>query len=252
MTSRMIRSAFGVTMILGLATGVPRAGIRRRTREPCRGRGRRDDRARLHRMNRHVHPSAPAESPPVWLYVPAPAARTALPAPGEPVTPSEPRRRAEPRAVERAIDLPALARRNPYLAFHRGWVHGYWTARIADSRLRPIAGPDGAEATSWNGPRPGPGWGWAGGSPPGSSARWSIPGDTSPMTTRSTAPAPGRLRAAAVRRLFPSDPCPEPAADRYAPPRCPHHLPIGARGLPRRGLHAGPPADRRGAQADAR
>jgi hypothetical protein len=60
--------------------------------------------------------------------------------PSEPMRPApagssgEATERREARGMDLALNLPALARRNPYLVYHRGWVYGYWNARIADSR----------------------------------------------------------------------------------------------------------------------
>ncbi len=88
----------------------------------------------------------------------APAVRpSALSAPTTARPPAEP--------VSRVRRVPALVRNNPYMAFHRGWVHGYWNTAASRSTSRASspasAGePGGPGAASATVPEPGMGLGW--------------------------------------------------------------------------------------------
>jgi tetratricopeptide (TPR) repeat protein len=102
-------------------------------------------------------PSMPAQAPPVWVdSTPAQAS----PAQGT-VTPSESADRAETRGMDLAVRLPAVARGNPYLAYHRTWFNSYWTARLTRSWSRSTPAYAGTEAASWKGPIVGLGLGWS-------------------------------------------------------------------------------------------
>ena len=81
------------------------------------------------------------------------------------VNPSESADRAEMSRLDLAVNLPALARDNPYLAYHRGWVHGYWNASFPNAWSRPTRGYSATEAASGKGPGSGPGMGLGWGLP---------------------------------------------------------------------------------------
>lgn len=96
----------------------------------------------------------------VYVSVPVEAAPAVQPSESSvpPATrPSEP--------VSRVRRVPALVRNNPYMAFHRGWVHGYWNTAANPTTTRasepaPAAESGGSDVASANLPEPGMGLGW--------------------------------------------------------------------------------------------
>ena len=70
-------------------------------------------------------PSIPIQAAPSWVYAAPSASLEPSPASAT-INPTETANRDQTRRVEPPINLPALARTNPYLAYHRGWVGGFW------------------------------------------------------------------------------------------------------------------------------
>jgi tetratricopeptide (TPR) repeat protein len=107
-------------------------------------------------------PSTPVQAASAWASAAPPASVEPSPAPPN-NNPAEGANRDQIRRVEIPINLPALARSNPYLAYHRGWVNGFWNARVPGPGPRPAPAPAGSEAASRRGPRaiPGMGLGWS-------------------------------------------------------------------------------------------
>lgn len=105
-------------------------------------------------------PVLPSTQPaPTWIYVVPSTPAQPAPALGEVAPPVVPTSLS---VAEASLRLPALARANPYSSYHRGWVHGYWNARLPDSSWRPTPGPGGTDATPGKGLSPvlGIGLGW--------------------------------------------------------------------------------------------
>ncbi|MHB1562209.1 MAG: tetratricopeptide repeat protein [Isosphaeraceae bacterium] len=100
----------------------------------------------------------------VYVATPEEAAPAMRPAePSEPSAPIATPPPAEP--VSRVRRVPALVRNNPYMTFHRGWVHGYWNtaaSQPAERAPQPTAASEsgGFGAASATLPEPGMGLGW--------------------------------------------------------------------------------------------
>ena len=111
-----------------------------------------------------VYSRPAARAAPTYVYAAPPTSFQPAPAPIE-TAPAESASRTEPSLIEPAVIYPALVRRNPYLAYHRGWVHGYWDARLPGIRSRPTAATAGAGADAWSAPMAGLGLGLGWGLP---------------------------------------------------------------------------------------